>query len=89
MATLNRRTFFKYLSVSPAIFHALPALCRDQEIPLPSTKAPLSTPELLSCYYPGKPLLTTGIYSYDPITNRTTHWYPADRQLIYNDLKDL
>jgi hypothetical protein len=84
MRHLNRRTFLKILSFSPAIFQAPPIL--SKEIPL-DTKAPLSVPELLSCTYPGKPFLTTGIYSYDPITNITTHWFPADGKLIYNDLK--
>jgi hypothetical protein len=85
MATFNRRSFLKYLSVSPAIFHASSGfgkifhehpkeLLSDSEL-LQAAAEP--TPRLGSgmaiITYPGKPILTGGNITYNEETNQTTH----------------
>jgi len=85
MATLNRRTFLKYLSVSPAIFHASSGfgkifheppkeLLSDSELLQAATEpTPILNQGKLVIYYPGKPILTGGNITYNEETNQTTH----------------
>lgn len=85
MAQLNRRSFLKLLSVSPAIFHASKGFGKISEV---SPKEWLSEPEILQTIvdpppkmgsgmviitYPGKPSHTGGTATYDPEKNQTTH----------------
>lgn len=88
MAQLNRRSFLKVLSVSPAIFHASKGFGKISEV---SPKEWLSEPEILQTItepppkfgsanhgmviitYPGKPSHTGGTATYDPEKNQTTH----------------
>ena len=88
MAQLNRRSFLKFLSVSPAIFHASLGFGKvSNELP----KELLSEPEILQTiteptpvipsgnhgmviiHYPGKPTMTGGEISYNAETNQTRH----------------
>ena len=82
MATLNRRSFLKFLSVSPAIFQALPAEARSRfTLKKPKdTKKNLNEPlsnqsgtGMVIISYPGKPSHTGGTATYNPETNMTTH----------------
>ena len=88
MAQLNRRSFLKFLSVSPAIFHASRGFGKISEV---SPKEWLSEPEILQTIteptpvipsgnhgmviitYPGKPSHTGGTATYNEETNQTTH----------------
>lgn len=87
MATLNRRSFLKFLSVSPAIFHASSGFGKIFHEP---PKELLSTPEILQAIsepvpqyptgiviitYPGKPSHTGGTAVYNEETNQTTHTF--------------
>ena len=89
MAQLNRRSFLKFLSVSPAIFHASTGFGKISEDTTP--KEWLSEPEILQTIteptpvipsgnagmviinYPGKPTMTGGEVSYNEEKNQTTH----------------
>jgi len=88
MATLNRRSFLKVLSVSPAIFQALPALAESRfkkKIPKDTKNTPenilnepLSTSAgtgMVIIRYKGKPTGTGGTTKYDPETDMTTHTF--------------
>lgn len=85
----NRRSFLKFLSVSPAIFHASSGFGKISE---DTPKEWLSEPEILQAIsepppkplnsnntgmviitYPGKPSHTGGKATYDPVKNQTTH----------------
>ena len=88
MAQLNRRSFLKFLSVSPAIFHASSGFGKFFHDP---PKELLSEPEILQSIieptpvipsgnagmviinYPGKPTMTGGEISYNEETNQTRH----------------
>ena len=88
MAQLNRRSFLKFLSVSPAIFHASRGFGKISEV---SPKEWLSEPEILQTIteptpiipsgnagmviinYTGKPTMTGGEVSYNEEKNQTTH----------------
>ena len=88
MAQLNRRSFLKFLSVSPAIFHAstgfgkvsneLPKeLLSDSEIIQAATEPtpiiPNNNAGMVIIHYPGKPTMTGGEISYNEERNQTTH----------------
>ena len=85
----TRRSFLKFLSVSPAIFHASTGFGKiseelpkewlsESEILQAITEPP---PKPLNSYnhgmviitYPGKPSHTGGTATYNPETNQTTH----------------
>lgn len=87
MTPLNRRTFLKFLSVSPAIFHASSGFGKIFHEP---PKELLSTPEILQAIseptpqyptgmviisYPGKPKMVGGTAKYNAETNQTTHTF--------------
>jgi len=87
MATLNRRSFLKFLSVSPAIFHASSGFGKIFHEP---PKELLSDSELLQAIsepppqmgtgmviisYPGKPSHTGGTAVYNEASNTTTHTF--------------
>jgi hypothetical protein len=86
MAT-SRRTFLKFLSVSPAIFQALPAFSQSRfkkKIPKDTkgtqknSNEPLSNPRgtgSVIMTYPGKPTGTGGTISYNAEKNMTTHTF--------------
>lgn len=83
----TRRSFLKFLSVSPAIFQALPVLAESKfkkKIPKDTKGTPKNSNEPLSnpsgsgsviISYPGKPTGTGGIAKYNPETNMTTHTF--------------
>lgn len=85
MATLNRRTFLKFLSVSPAIFHASLGfgkifheppiqLLSDSELLQAATEpTPILNQGKMVISYPGKPILTGGNITYHEASNTTTH----------------
>jgi hypothetical protein len=87
MATLNRRSFLKFLSVSPAIFHASTGfgkifhdppkeLLSDSEIlQAISEPTPILNQGKMVIYYPGKPILTGGKITYNEASNTTTHTF--------------
>lgn len=90
MATLNRRSFLKFLSVSPAIFQALPALSqsRFKHKPKKNSKSPKVTENILNqplstsvgtgmviISYPGKPKMVGGTVKYNAETNQTVHTF--------------
>ena len=89
MAQLNRRSFLKFLSVSPAIFHASSGFGKFFHDP---PKELLSEPEILQSIvepptkmgsgmvittYPGKPSHTGGTATYNEETNQTTHIFTS------------
>lgn len=82
----TRRSFLKLLSVSPAIFQALPAVAesRFKKKPKDTKPTPKNSNEPLSnqsgtgmviISYPGKPRGTGGTAKYNPETNMTTHTF--------------
>jgi hypothetical protein len=87
MATLNRRTFLKFLSVSPAIFHASLGfgkifheppiqLLSDSELLQAATEpTPILNQGMVIITYPGKPSHTGGTAVYNEETNQTTHTF--------------
>ena len=87
MMTTNRRTFLKFLSVSPAIFHASTGfgkifheppkeLLSDSEllqaIPEPPPQFPTG---MVIITYPGKPTHTGGTAVYNEETDQTVHTF--------------
>lgn len=86
MAQLNRRSFLKFLSVSPAIFQALPALAFSKKPETHYTtnttenilNKPLSTSVgtgMVIISYPGKPTMAGGTVKYNAETNQTVHTF--------------
>ena len=83
----TRRSFLKFLSVSPAIFQALPTLAesrfkkkipKDTKSTQKNSNEPLSNPRgsgSVIMTYPGKPTAKGGTISYNPETNMTTHTF--------------
>lgn len=98
MATLNRRSFLKFLSVSPAIFHASSGfgkifheppkeLLSDSELLQAATEpTPILNQGKLVIYYPGKPILTGGNITYNEETNQTTHIFTQSGTLEWFSL---
>jgi hypothetical protein len=90
MAQLNRRSFLKLLSVSPAIFHASKGFGKiSTEIPKellsdselvqaatePTPKLPQYPTGMVIISYPGKPKMVGGTAKYNPETDQTTHTF--------------
>ena len=97
MATLNRRSFLKFLSVSPAIFHASAGFGKIFHEP---PKELLSEPEILQSVseptpqlgtgmviisYPGKPKMVGGTVKYNEETNQTIHTFTQSGTLKASD----
>lgn len=87
MATLTRRSFLKFLSVSPAIFHASTGfgkifheppkeLLSDSEIlQAISEPTPILNQGVVIITYPGKPKMVGGTVKYNEETDQTVHTF--------------